>query len=59
MGSNAHIYLRELKYAEINAATYINFCLSDKEIEKLKENGMKIVGSKKYRGINGFCSIPQ
>lgn len=49
MGSNAHIYLRELKYADINAATYINFCLSDKEIEKLKE---------KWNENGGFKEIP-
>lgn len=39
----------ELKYAEINAATYINFCLSDKEIEKLKE---------KWNENGGFKEIP-
>lgn len=39
----------ELKYAEINAATYITFCLSDKEIEKLKE---------KWNENGGFKEIP-
>ena len=39
----------ELKYAEINAATYITCCLSDKEIEKLKE---------KWNENGGFKAIP-
>lgn len=36
----------ELKYAEINAATYITTCLKDEEISILKDKWNEIGGAK-------------